>query len=592
MTGPTYTIVTFAPIQDFIQNSRKLRDLYGSSYLLSLLSWSVCHAAGFDRVISPALPNIAQGLPNVIIIEGEFNSDVARQAFDQAWKCVVETCRLWIEKQPQLKHWKYSWQRDWALWINYSWEFFCINGEPGEDVDTLKSRLTQAKRQRDWTGVNWTGESSTLSGSDAIAYPSLGSPNSDPRRYNYRAEKGAAKIFYTELSKVLGMAFIESTELRRNSAQWKEEKSVEYGESFIDPQEDLSIPELVKRMVTHGVIADLIANTFREHLQEAQLNVELQELTQQIREELNPESFRDLNRLKGESNSTSSDWTGWFQGDGDGAGQYLKSKSAQDIKIFSENLRTWGGDLLKRQNDKALTKDDKPFRSKDSRIVYAGGDDFLGVMFEIDRQIEAKECLKIFSTFKPDIWDQPTSKPINVSVGFVWAGPQIAQREVLYHCREAEQVAKRCGRDRINFRILFNSGTYIEWACPWWILEKGLFTQYIDRNQIAGPDQNWTHIYNDVAILESRHAFGPKNSDSEVAIGFFQGYFGETSQFLDPANWWNKYDKHQRQIFSGILGEPDKLTSEEIPRAITEWVINLAKVGFHLNREWGNGDNV
>lgn len=39
------TIVTFAPIQGFIEDSRKLRDLYGSSFLLSYLAKSICEAA-------------------------------------------------------------------------------------------------------------------------------------------------------------------------------------------------------------------------------------------------------------------------------------------------------------------------------------------------------------------------------------------------------------------------------------------------------------------------------------------------------------------------------------------------------------------
>jgi CRISPR-associated protein Cmr2 len=595
MTAPTYTIVTFAPIQGFIQNSRKLRDLYGSSYLLSYLSWAVCHAAGFNRVISPALPDIAQGLPNVIIIEGSFEPDNAKQAFDQAWKCAVETCRRWIETHPQLDHWNYYWQRDWALWTNYSWEFFCLNGEPGEDIDTVKTRLTQAKRQRDWTAVNWSGESSTLSGADAIAWPELGKPKQDPRKYNYQAEQSVARTFYAELSQALGMAFIESIpDLAKKSAQWKADKSIEYGESFIDPREELSIPELVKRMVTHNVIALRIANALKEQLQEAQLDQDLQKLTTTISEELNPESFKELNRIKRKRDPNAPEhWTGWFQGDGDGAGNYLKGRDAEVIHKFSNDLREWGRDLLSRQNAKTLKANEKPLKSKDSRIVYAGGDDFLGVLFEADRQIEAKACLDIFSRFKSDIWDvsPEQKKPINVSVGFVWAGPKIPQREVLQHCRDAEQTAKRSGRDRINFRILFNSGTYLEWACPWRILEKGLFAKYVDRNHKPGPDQNWTHIYNDVAALESRHAFGPENDDVEVAIGLFQAYFGADNPLLNEANWWNDppSESHPRGR-AGILGEKDKLTPEEIPRALTEWVRNLAKVGFHLHREWGKSD--
>ena len=43
MSDPViYTAVTFAPVQGFIEKSRKLRDLYGSSYLLSFIAQSVC----------------------------------------------------------------------------------------------------------------------------------------------------------------------------------------------------------------------------------------------------------------------------------------------------------------------------------------------------------------------------------------------------------------------------------------------------------------------------------------------------------------------------------------------------------------------
>jgi CRISPR-associated protein Cmr2 len=555
----THTIITFAPIQGFIQNSRKLRDLYGSSYLLSYLAWAICHTAETHghTIISPALTNVAQGLPNVIVIQGAFPQAIAQTAFNQAWKIAVETCQTWIEQELKLDSqgnpWHYHWKRDWNLWATYAWEFFCIQGD--DDLSHLKVQLSQAKRARDWTGVNWTGESSTLSGADAIAWPELDRPGQDPRKYNYQAEKAKVERFYQQLSDRLS-------------------------EPFIDPREELSIPELIKRMITHGDVAQKVAANLRSALHEGKPEKpdKLDELINTIQRDLKPGTFKELNRLKRDAN-TPEHWTGWFQGDGDGAGNHLQTLSPTEITTFSHTMRDWG-----------QTLQSNPHLPGDTRIVYAGGDDFMGVMFENKQQLPIESCLAFFTQFKSQVWDKPATKPINVSVGFVWAGPKIPQREVLQHCRDAEQTAKRSGRDRINFRILFNSGTYLEWACPWWILEKGLFAKYVDRNHKPGLDQNWTHIYNDVAMLESRHAFGPKNDDFEVAIGLFQAYFGTDNDLLDEANWWNKSDDRKHQTFSGILGEKDKLTPEEIPRALTEWVINLAKVGFHLHREWGKSD--
>ena len=584
---PVYTAITFAPIQGFIENSRKLRDLYGSSYLLSFLSWSVCHAAETQkfRIISPALTNVAQGLPNVILIEGKFDAETAQTAFNQAWKCAVETCRDWIETKlvtaPDGKRWHYHWARDWSLWANYAWEFFCVHGQPGETLTQVKANLTQLKRSRQWTGINWTGESSTLSGSDAIAYPELGRI-ADPRRYNYHEQKTKVEQFHLQLSQTLGRAFIDSIpELKRKDEAWKATKSIEYGESFIDPREELSVPELVKRMITHNVIAQEMSDRLRQTLGESQSETlsDLRSLVARIQTDLKPDSFKELNRLKRKRDPNQPEyWTGWFQGDGDGAGNYLKDQLPDDIHRFSLEMREWGCNLPKAS------------LPADSRVVYAGGDDFLGVLFAENHQIQAQDCLAFFTTFKPKVWDVPAKKPINVSVGFVWAGPKVPQREVLQHCREAEKVAKQKGRDRINFRILFNSGTYLEWVCPWWVLERGLFEQYCDRNKKEG-DQKWVHFYNDVAVLESRHAFGTGAAiNLEVAHALFEAYFGEHNDLLDEKHWWNQYDDRQRQTFAGILGDKEKCLPDEVNNALNNWVINLAKVGFHLQREWGQSD--
>ena len=98
MSEPRYTAITFAPVQGFIEKSRKLRDLYGSSFILSYLAESLCRAAkkhqnytkpyqpkdpkdADDPVISPALINVTQGTPNQIILQGYFPEKEAKKAF-------------------------------------------------------------------------------------------------------------------------------------------------------------------------------------------------------------------------------------------------------------------------------------------------------------------------------------------------------------------------------------------------------------------------------------------------------------------------------------------------------------------------------
>lgn len=97
----TYTVITFAPVQGFIEKSRKLRDLYGGSFLLSYLADSICQAA--DQypecsLISPALIEVKRGTPNQILIAGNFPKKEAEQVFNDSWQKVVNKCRVGLNK--------------------------------------------------------------------------------------------------------------------------------------------------------------------------------------------------------------------------------------------------------------------------------------------------------------------------------------------------------------------------------------------------------------------------------------------------------------------------------------------------------------
>ena len=649
MEKPTYTVITFAPVQGFIEKSRKLRDLYGSSYLLSLLSWAICRRAQTQgcSVVSPALalPSITQGMPNQIILKGKLSEDGVKQiksTFYLTWRIITNTCRKWIEEN--LNQWEYAWGRNWDLWGHHAWEFFSAQGKPGDTITEVRQLINQAKSSRNWTGINWQGESSTLSGADAIAYPELGRII-DPRKYNYQQEQQNITRFYQELSLKLGEVLVRENyqSSANNSAEKKEDNSQlseseeekkkqeliqQYGSTFINIREQLSIPELTKRLITHKTILENFQDELkleenRELFRELPLNINL------IAKELNPKTFKDLNRHK-EEQEESKYWTGWFQGDGDGAGKYFQSlKEQEEEKLtnkFSEEMRDWGNKLMKQQRQKLPGK---------SRMIYAGGDDFLGILYEENKQIQPLDCLRWFYTFKSDIWHWPEEKKITPSVGFVWAGSQVPQRDILQHCDKAEKSAKEKGRDRIAFRVLFNSGNYLEWVCPWWVLDVSdleklsknssdtkipkeakieasvnLIESYQDRNN----EKNWTHFYLDVALLESRHAFdgekiiiGKKIKNDpqiDIALGLIEIYFSrEWHEIIaNPKNWFNRYDKNKLQTFTGILGDPKKLDSNcsndltdktiqkltnhyKVKQAFNNWVINLAKVGFRLTED-------
>ena len=138
---------------------------------------------------------------------------------------------------------------------NYAWEFFWGTGKT---IKLAREAINEAKRSRDWTGINWTGESSTLSGADGVAWPGMGIGN--PQKTNRHKQKQEIADFYQRLSYELGAAFIETAKLPDQSA----EKIKEYGEAFVDPDEELSIPELIKRLITHMAIANQIVINLKE----------------------------------------------------------------------------------------------------------------------------------------------------------------------------------------------------------------------------------------------------------------------------------------------------------------------------------------
>ena len=149
-------------------------------------------------------------------------------------------------------------------------------------------------------------------------------------------------------------------------------------------------------------------------------------------------------------------------------------------------------------------------------------------------------------------------------MGFVWAGHQVPQRDVLQHCRKAEKLAKSLGRDRVTIRVVFNSGQFVEWTCPWNYLD--ILTKYRDRDGKTGAEANWGHIYSDWAELKARHAIELKDTATTVseylALVIFKLYFDDMSRF----------ESQREKIF--------KTTHSS--QAIAQWIDGLVNVGWLL----------
>ncbi|MBO9998121.1 MAG: CRISPR-associated protein Cmr2 [Cyanobacteria bacterium SID2] len=550
---PEYTATTFAPVQGFIEKSRKLRDLYGASLILSYLSRKITNAAevqgvnGNISVISPGEPKTTKGLPNRILLKGTLSEETVRQALLDGWCHLLTKCQGWVEdKLPERPDYRYYWQREWELWRNHTWEIFC---GWGNSIPDAMFDLERRKLARDWSAVNWIGESSSLSGTDAIAWNELGLNTRNPKFLHYRDEKEKIDRFYQQLSAVLEGKRLDETPEGK----------------FLDPSERVSIPELVKRLVTHPQIAKEIGD-------------DLPRLDR---------NFSDVLRLPNSETNNPGRWTGWFMGDGDKVGDHLKKLGDGEnadlaLQEFSKAMRNWG------------KKFEDNFPNGLGRIIYAGGDDFLGVVYDGTPNLTVEELNESTQKLKVDSWTwlqkllakwKEHKQEIGLSVGFVWAGHSVPQRDILQHCREAEKRSKALGRNRLTLRVVFNSGRYVQWTCPWKYLS--ILNCYRDRD----GGKNWGHLYNDLAQLKARHAIetvpiseefqeeSPRKADASISKALVNIYFNpedcETFSDVEPGKLGDYLFEEKRRRC---------LTHSDTHQAFINWFDELVSIGWYLCR--------
>ena len=612
MTNTVYTAISFAPVQGFIEKSRKLRDLFGASLILSYLSQKIVERAeahlGQGCVISPGLIQHQEGMPNRILVKGELTRDFVEKALLEGWQKILRICREWVEDNIGIPKGQYHWSQkpeqvgqekgEWERWGSYTWEIFMGWGRPdpnNPDKNLIKAAmddLETRKLKRDWTAINWVGESSSLSGTDAISWHRLGEKRDLSKTLTTEErlkEKEEQELFYRRLSWVLDDPeqrkaqaddVVPARDMSPEKLRAYEKANPEGIGRYIAVNERLSIPELVKRLITYDEID-------AKEPQDQRLNIA------KLKKRDDDPEFKDIYREAGY-------WTGWFMGDGDKVGDKLKqlvsqnsgtpTKGDKDLHRFSELVRSWGEEFENFQNRKKVFPDGK------GRVIYAGGDDFMGVLYSEETQTKEKpDKLRPIEAWNwlldlPEQWKKlqddlagelglKDKHLFTYSVGFVWAGHSVPQRDVLQHCREAEKRAKSLGRNRVTIRIVFNSGQYAQWTCPWDYLH--VLNNYRDRdgNIWGNKYLNWTHIYNDWEHLKARHAIALKdkeNVNEYIALELFDLYFGDRTPRTDGRKPVNRDYFSEGDNYKHITGEAYSAS------AIIQWIDGLVKVGWQL----------
>ncbi|MFM8275663.1 MAG: Cas10/Cmr2 second palm domain-containing protein, partial [Cyanobium sp.] len=421
---------------------------------------------------------------------------------------------------------------------------------------------------------NWTGESSTLSSTEAVVRPRM-AEKVDPRRLTERDEAAHRQ---------------EARDFLQLLCQHKP-----LGEAFAGKNEEISITELVKRLVTYRFVAKDVFKVAEDAI-----------------DQIIPARFNTLSTIQVPDEERSESIV-WFMADGDKVGDYLRSLRGSGDEVhsrraFSDSMRSWAAGLYQE-----VPKIMAPMGPDRATLVYAGGDDVFGALHESTpgcRDLCRQDLFDWLLRF-PQLWAKNRQAGLTVSMGLVWADSQVPQREALQHAREAEAEAKARGRDRFALRLVYAGGNHLQWTCPWEWLEP-ILSSYRDREGrcwaldagVADP-RKWRHLAEDLLWLQERHAIGdaiptaaaetgkagetakleesakaastagaaPTAKAEAVALGLISAYFPDLPQRLANLN-----PKQPRP------GDAPSLQKPERGRRLDQWLLDLGQVMAGLER--------
>ncbi len=152
--------------------------------------------------------------------------------------------------------------------------------------------------------------------------------------------------------------------------------------------------------------------------------------------------------------------------DGDHLGKLLRAHAERKEKI-SAALAAFTGRVLEIVES----------AQANGRLIYAGGDDVLALL-PICTALQTADRLRVayhevFAKHVPEIVREPGSPTI--SAGLVYAHMHAPLRQVVMAARRAldEDAKERAGRDAIGVAVWKRPGVVLQFACPWSLKQKG-----------------------------------------------------------------------------------------------------------------------
>ena len=436
-------LFTITPVQDFISQSRKLRDLLGSSQILTDLSakgMQICIENGAE-VVFPYFKkdDKNRSYPNRFMVRFE---NIDEEELNKLGQNIVDAIKKHLAQALQTQHTQII--KHIENYFTFYWAWSDIEDEYKIAFDTVEKRLAGAKNTRFFSqlgdGLGEVGRKCSVCGErNVVVHNGLKLPEIQVRKDNPVKEK---RTYIVQKGEGLcGVCY-----LKRIYSKKSFESTAQIAMMHIVHRLDMEqFPHLNKD-------AQLLyeENLSKEYFRKNGIEGDLKDYQKE---------FAYFEKMRKELGLKPTSYYAVILFDGDSMGEWLSGKKLKD-KTQTESFHKY---LSQKLGEYAayVQKEIKPPKGV---TVFAGGEDFLGfinlhALFDVLQMLRSKWD-EIVADPLANEFEFVEDKKMTFSAGVVLAHYKTPLGAVLRKAREAEKAAKeyRTAKNMVCFTALKRSG--------------------------------------------------------------------------------------------------------------------------------------
>ncbi len=568
------------PVQGFVGQARRTRDLWTASWMLSnLTETALAKAEKFGgKAVNPyrsegvvglveSNSNDFGGYPNWFVVEFDseeqaaFAATEAVKAFNDAWKQMADL--VWNQKVKAFEEFGYNTKEIWERQISHFWEisWSVFSSENPPDRKTIRNVYSDVEPGTKCSLMGTYQEISGFYGKGSWKKQQLfWEELSKGSSYNLKGgEKLCAtavvKRFYPELSK-LGKSAWPSTsfiaalpwlkvlidEVPERAKQYFElAKSCSVEQSEVISAKELKLPSWVSLDAPYWY-----KNTLRNNVEELKNSKNLFD------------ELEDLYKDEKLKNRKPVPYYALLVMDGDSMGDLIKSLQAngKSSSMLSKHLYEFSKEVP------SIIKDFDGF------TVYAGGDDVLAIIPAVNA---IPAAAKVAEVYKKEFTQSGLTATISGAIVYAHFGYMLKNIIKTAHHLLDDVAKNKTGRDSLALAIIQGSGLNALWSAPWDVVlgkHQGT-TDLCDIVELFGVDEDMQTSFNASFLYKLRESFIRLSEGYEVKPGFFMEYETDIEDiFFDIA-----YSEFRRRMSK----DESKKTPQDISKQAVKDLMSISK---------------